>query len=137
MPEESTTPDLVEVIRRVFETFSRGDLEASIGFFAPDAIWEGLDMAIGRARIRALWEEYANSAGELQIHLEEVVDYGHGILLALTSHTGNPQGSEYEVRARDIYVYQCSGGLIDRVTPFQGQIDEARAAAERLAEKGG
>ncbi len=137
MPDESTTPDFVEVIRRVFETFSRGDLEASIGFFAPDAVWEGLDMAIGRARIRALWEEHANSAGQLQIHLEEMVDYGHGILLALTSHPGNPQGSDYEVRARDTYVYQRSGGLIDRVTAFQGEIDEARPAAERLAQERG
>jgi ketosteroid isomerase-like protein len=136
MPEESSTPDPVDMIRCVFETFSRGDLEASISFFSPEAIWEGLDVAVGRARIRALWEDYARSAGDLQIDLKEVVDYGHGVLLALTSQTGHPQGSSYVVRAQEAYVYQCSVGLIDHVTAYP-DIDEGRAAAERLAEERG
>jgi ketosteroid isomerase-like protein len=137
MPEESTTPDLVEMIRHVFETFSRRDLEASASYFAPDAVWEGFEVAIGRERIQALWEDYARSAGDLQIELKDVVDYGHGVLLAITNHTGHPQRSEHEVRGREAYVYECSGGLIDHVTPFPGDIDEARAAAERLAESRG
>jgi ketosteroid isomerase-like protein len=137
MPEESTTPHPVDMIRRVFETFSRGDLEASISFFSPNAVWEGLDIAVGRARIRALWEDYARSAGDLQIDLKEVVDYGHGVLLALTGHTGHPQGSNYVVRADEAYVYQCSMmGLIDHVTAYP-DIDEGRAAAERLAQERG
>ncbi len=134
MPEESTIPDPVDMIRRVFETFSRGDLEASISLFSPDAVWEGLDVAVGRARIRALWEDYARSAGDLQIDLKEVVDYGHGVLLALTSHTGHPQGSNYVVRAHEAYVYQCSAGLIDHVNAYP-DVDEGRDAAQRLAEE--
>ncbi len=136
MPEESTSPDLVDMIRRVFETFSRGDLEASISFFSPDAVWEGIDVAVGRAQIRALWGDYARSAADLQIDLTEVVDYGHGVLLALTNHTGHPQGSNYDVRAHEAYVYQCSVGLIDHVTAYP-DVDEGRAAAERLAEERG
>lgn len=137
MPEESTPPDLVEMIRRVFETFARGDLEASASFFAPDAVWDGLDVAIGRERIQGLWEDYARSLGDLQIQLEEVVEYGHGVLLAVTSHSAHPQASEYQVRGREAYVYECSNGLIDHVVAFPGDIDEARAAAKRLADSTG
>jgi ketosteroid isomerase-like protein len=133
MSEEPTTSDLVQVIRRVFEAFARGDLETSAGFFATDAVWEGLEVATGRERIQVLWEDYAGSLGNLQIHLDEVVDYGHGVLLAVTSQTGHPQGTAHQLRGREAYLYECSNGLIDRVTAYRGNIDEARAAAIRLA----
>jgi hypothetical protein len=37
MPDESTTPDLVELTRRLFEAGSRHDLKAALSFYAPDA----------------------------------------------------------------------------------------------------
>ena len=40
MPEESTTPDLVEVVTGLFEAADRRDWDAMIGPYAPDAIWE-------------------------------------------------------------------------------------------------
>jgi ketosteroid isomerase-like protein len=40
MPGESTTPDLAEVVTGLFEAADRGDWDAMIGAYAPDAIWE-------------------------------------------------------------------------------------------------
>jgi len=37
MPDESTTPDLVELSRALHEAGDIGDLDAVISFFAPDA----------------------------------------------------------------------------------------------------
>jgi hypothetical protein len=42
MTEESTTPDLVERMREVFEALSRGDFDAITRFCAPDAIYESV-----------------------------------------------------------------------------------------------
>jgi len=42
MVEESATPDLVELMRDTFEAVNRGDLDAVMKFFAPDAVWEAV-----------------------------------------------------------------------------------------------
>jgi ketosteroid isomerase-like protein len=39
MSEESTTPDLVELARHTIACANRGDVEAMVSFFAPDAEW--------------------------------------------------------------------------------------------------
>ena len=44
MPEESTTPDLVELTRRLLEAVNRRDFDAAMGFFATDAVWESVGM---------------------------------------------------------------------------------------------
>ena len=49
---------------------------------------------------------------------------------------GRPVGSSSEVRQRTAGVTVWAGGLIERVT-FYLDIDQARAAAERLAEERG
>jgi hypothetical protein len=38
MPEESTSPDLVELNRRFVEAWNRRDVEAVMNSFAPDAV---------------------------------------------------------------------------------------------------
>jgi ketosteroid isomerase-like protein len=42
MPEESTTPDPVELTRLAFEAVNQRDIDAVMGFFAPDAVFDGL-----------------------------------------------------------------------------------------------
>jgi ketosteroid isomerase-like protein len=39
MTEESTTPDLVEAVRRALEAFNRRDLDAAFSLYAPDAVY--------------------------------------------------------------------------------------------------
>jgi len=41
------TPDLVELTRRAFETGTRHDLDAIMGFHAPDAVWDLSDLWLG------------------------------------------------------------------------------------------
>ena len=40
MPEESTTPDLVELAGRQLEAANRHDLDAFMSAFAPDAVYD-------------------------------------------------------------------------------------------------
>jgi len=47
MPEESTTPDLVELTRRNFEAANRRDFDAVLSFFAPDAVWDASLSGVG------------------------------------------------------------------------------------------
>ena len=73
---------------------------------------------------------------ELEFGLEEVRDLGKGVVFAVVIQNGRPVGSAGHVRQREGWVFVWVGGLIARLTIY-ADIDEARAAAERLAEERG
>jgi ketosteroid isomerase-like protein len=39
MSEESTTPDLVEIVRRANDAFNRRDVDAWMSFYSPDIVY--------------------------------------------------------------------------------------------------
>ena len=136
MPEESTTSDLVELVRRQFEAGNRRDLDAVTSSFAPDAVMDGRalgDHFEGRAAIRSFIEDWFGAYEELEFGLEEVRDLGKGVVFAVVTQNGRPVGSAGHVRQREGWIYVWVGGLIAQFTV--SDIDEARAAAERLAQE--
>ena len=136
MPEESTTSDLVELVRRQFEAGNRRDLDAVTNSFAPDAVMDGRalgDHFEGRAAIRSFIEDWFGAYEELEFGLEEVRALGKGVVLAVVTQNGRPVGSAGHVRQREGWVYVWVGGLVAQLTIFD--IDEARAAAESLAQE--
>jgi len=136
MPEESTTSDLVELVRRQFEAGNRRDLDAVTSSFAPDAVMDGRalgDHFEGRAAIRSFIEDWFGAYEELEFGLEEVRDLGKGVVFAVVTQNGRPVGSAGQVRQREGWVYVWVGRLIAQFTI--SDIDEARAAAERLAQE--
>ena len=135
MPE-STTPDLVKLVRAHFEAGNRRDLDAVTSNFAPDAVLDGRvpgDHFEGRAAIRSFVEEWFGTYEELEFGLEEVLDLGNGVVFAVVTQNGRPVGSASHLRQREGWVYVWVGGLIVRLTTYD--VDEGRAAAERLAEE--
>ncbi len=136
MPEQSTTSDLVELVRRQFEAGNRRDLDAVTSTFAPDAVMDGRglgDHFEGRAAIRGFIEDWFGTYEELEFGLEEVRDLGKGVVFAVVTQNGRPVGSAGHVRQREGWVDVWVGGLIAQFTI--SDIDEARAAAERLAQE--
>jgi ketosteroid isomerase-like protein len=136
MPDESTMPDLVERVRRQFEAGNRRDIDAVMSSFAVDAVLEGRalgDVFEGQAAIRAFVEGWFGMYEELEFKLEEVHDLGDGVVFALVLQEGRPAGIAGHVRQREGWVYVWVGGLIARLTA--SDINEGRAAAERLAEE--
>jgi uncharacterized protein (TIGR02246 family) len=138
MSEESTTPDLVELVRRQAEAANRRDLDAVMRSFAPDAVFDGRvvgDHYEGRAAIRSFLEDWFGTYEELEFGLEEVRDLGKGVVFAVVTQNGRLVGSAGHVRQREGWVYVWVGGLIARLTTYE--LDEGRAAADRLAEERG
>jgi ketosteroid isomerase-like protein len=136
MLEESTTPDPVELVRRQFAAGNRRDLDAATSSFAPNAVLDGRvvgDHFEGRAAIRSFLEDWFGTFEELEFGLEEVRDLGKGVVFAVVTQNGRLVGSAGHVRQREGWVYVWVGGLIARLTTYE--LDEARVAAERLAEE--
>jgi ketosteroid isomerase-like protein len=137
MSEESTTPDLVELTRRAFEAASGHDLDALMSFFAPDVVWDLSALGIGtftgavasRSFIGDWWETWADHL----IELDEIVDLGNGVVFSSAREDGRLAGSDRHVEQRTRWVFLWMQDVIERATVYL-DIDEARAAAERLAE---
>jgi ketosteroid isomerase-like protein len=139
MPAKSTSQDLGEVVRSLFEAADRGDWDAMIAPYAPDAIWESndgiLDVA-GASGVRGLLEEWAGVFQDFTVKVETVVDVGNGVVFSVYHQEGRPAGGTGVVNDRGAMIYEWVDGMIARVIVRQ-DIDEARAYAERLAEERG
>ena len=140
MPEESTTPDLVELTRLAFEAANQGDIDAVMSFFAPDAVLDARG-AFGRldggAAIRGFLDDWFGSFAELRFEVEGFVVLDDGVVLAVVNQEGRPVGVDGQVHQREGWAICWSAdGLIVRLTT-RADIDEARAAAEALAESRG
>jgi ketosteroid isomerase-like protein len=134
MSEESTTLDLVELVRGAVEAANRRDLDAVITSFAPDAVFEGRalgDIFEGRPAIRNFLEDWFGAYEELVVGLEKASDLGNGVVFAVVIQDGRPVGSAGHLRQREGWIFLWERGLIARLSAYD--IDEARAAAERLA----
>ena len=137
MSQESTTPDLVELVRRLDEAANRLDFDAAVSVYAPDAVWEGRASGMtleGRTAIRGFWEDWFASYEELRLEQEEDLDLGNGVVFAVIMQMARLVGSSGYVRYRHALVAIWVEGLIVRVTMYS-DIDETRAAAERLAKE--
>jgi ketosteroid isomerase-like protein len=96
MPEESTTPDLVELVRVVTDAADRRDLDAVMRFFAPDAVWDAVSLGTSFedvAAIRGFLEDWLGAYEEHEMQPEEIVDLGNGVVFAVTRLTARPVGS--------------------------------------------
>ena len=141
MPEEPTTPDLT-VLNQWFTVVRTPDveLEPRMSLFAPDAVWDmsqgGAEVIEGRDAIRGFLEQWLGAYEEYEQEVQEIQDLGNGVAFAVLLQRGRPLGSSGWVEFRDARVLVCADGLIERVNLFV-DIDEARVAAERLAEERG
>jgi ketosteroid isomerase-like protein len=140
MPEESTSPDLVELTRRSHAPLASRDVDGIMRSYGPDAVWDlstgGLGVFRGHTAIREFMEDWLRSYDRLEVDLENVVDLGSGVVFIVANQKGRLADSGGEVTVRYAAVIVWEDGLIERVTNYL-DIDEARAAAERLAESGG
>jgi ketosteroid isomerase-like protein len=137
MSEESTIPDLAELTRVVFEAVNRRDIDAVMSFFAPDAFLAGFEVVEGRAAIRGFLDEWFGYFAELRFEIEEFVVLDDGVVLAVVHQEGRPVGVDGQVHQREGWaIHWSADGLVVRLTTHT-DIDEARAAVERLAQERG
>ena len=140
MSEESTTPNVVELTRRMMEAANRHDLGTVMQFQAPDGVWDlsevGLGTYEGAAAIGGLLESWWGTWGSHLIEVEEALDLGNGVVFSSHREDSRLAGSESHVEQRVLWVIEWDNGVVKRQTGYR-DIEQARAAAERLAESRG
>jgi ketosteroid isomerase-like protein len=137
MSEEFTTPDLVELARLSFQPAKSRNFDGMMAFWADDPVWDlspmGLGVYRGTAAVRGFFEDWIGSYELFEVELEECLDVGNGIVLSVIVQRANLAGSSGEVTIRYGSIAVWEDALIVSVTNYT-DINEARAAAERLAE---
>jgi len=140
MTEESTTPDLVELTQRLAEAANARDFDVLTRLWARDGVWDmsvvGMGVFEGRGAIRALYEDWLGSYEAFEVEFEEVHDLGNGVAFSVVFQRGRLPGSTGWIEVRYAVVATWADGLIERGMGYS-DIDEARAAAERLAQERG
>jgi ketosteroid isomerase-like protein len=141
MSEKSTDADHAGLIRGYIELMDRTwDLDAleDTGIFAPDCVWDmshlGLGTFEGMAAARGFLESWWANWEDHHHEIEELVDLGQGVVFAVIREDGRPVGSSGRVQARADWVYEWAQGKVVRMATYT-DVDEGRAAAERLADE--
>jgi ketosteroid isomerase-like protein len=141
MPEESTEPDLEEAIRRSVEATNRRDFDGVLASYRPDAVWDASQMGAGifegRAAIRGFIEDWHGAYEDLEQVIEEFRDLGNGVTFGVFHQRARLPGSSGFVEFRYGGFAIWRAGVIERVKVYSSDSDEARAAAEGLAEERG
>ena len=137
MREEATTSDLVVLTRLAMAAVNRGEFAA---YGSPDIVLDtggyGMGTFHGREAAMGFLKDWTSSFEDLTAESDEILDLGHGVVLTLYHQEGRPIGATNYVRVRAAMVMLWVDGLIVQNTVYpESDIDEARAAAERLAEE--
>ena len=90
----------------------------------------------GQVAMRAFFEDWRSSYSGIERTAEEIRDLGNGVTFAVVLQEGRVVGSGGSVQLRYASVAEWIDDLMVRNTTYT-DIDEARAAAERLADERG
>ncbi len=138
MPEESTTPDLVELSLRFVDAWNRRDIEAAVTLLAPEATWNAAGVGEvrlqGRAAIRTFIEDWLRPYEEFTVEVEQVRDLGNGVAFTVVASKGRLVGGSGFLEMPFGIAGVSDGDRIMSAATYL-DIDEGRAAAERLAEE--
>jgi ketosteroid isomerase-like protein len=121
----------IEVVRRLFDRYLRGDYAGAAECLAEDVVYEvGQELpARGRAEVQAMWERWDSTWEGMETVPEEYEVVGDHVVAAVRYlGRGSGSGIEYEERLYDVYTF--SAGRLVRKREF-------RSRAEALAAAGG
>jgi hypothetical protein len=90
----------------------------------------------GREAIRGAYQDLIAPYDDLEFVAEESSDLGSGVTLNVFLARGRLRGSTGFIEGRMASVAMWASGVMERITTYP-EIDEARAAARRLAEERG
>ncbi len=137
MPEEPTAPDLVRLTRLAIESVGRGDFDAAMSMYGPESVFDGTPLGVGVfegvTAIRQEVERWVGAFDEFGVEVEETLELGNGVTFAVALQRGRPAGGSGSLQLHFASVTEWTEGFVARVTQYT-DIDEARAAAERVAE---
>ena len=109
----------VDVIRRVYELWNRGDLSAAVEMLDQHVVWNAYvylpdsRTRHGAGEVQQWAGEFAEAWGEIQVQIERLEGVGDDLVLALVRMTGRGRGSGAAVESGvDGHVWTVRDGTV-------------------------
>ena len=127
--------DNVEIVRRAYEAFNRGDFDSALEFLAPEVEWQmppnlpDVGVWVGRDQVIARMEEFFEVFDELQVQVEELIAAGDRVVaLVRYKGRGSATGLEIEGAGLDSQVWTLRDGKVIRLELHGGTTGALEAA---------
>jgi ketosteroid isomerase-like protein len=126
----------VELVRRSWEAWERGDMEALFAFYDPEVVWdqtpfwegELATLYRGHDAIRQVFRDLLESFEDFYAHAEDFIDAGDAVV-ARCRQGGRGKQSGAEVRTPPFWlVYRLRGGRAVRVEVYPDHAEALKAA---------
>jgi len=120
----------VEIVRRSNAAFNRGDVDETLAFFAPEAVWHSradepdTGSYQGREAIREMAQMWREMFAEFRLELDEYIDAGDEYVVVSGRMSGRGRGSGAEVRDLYTWVVRLRNGSVVEVAEYA---DKAQA----------
>ena len=127
----------IDLIRRGFEAFNRGDWDAALEFVAEDVVWgaylasmDGERAIFGHESLRRTWQAQRDDLGgdDFKVEARDIRDLGAGSLLVKLRVTGRGSASGVPVRLEYVQLWTMRGGLVVRLDNYASEADALEAA---------
>ena len=132
--------DHIAIVRRGYEAYNRGDIDAALVELDPEIVWQtyivpgpGGGIYRGHDGVRELWSEAKKIFGGFRNEPEEIFDAGDQVV-AFVRVEGVGARSGVAVQARIAHLYTFRGGKVLRVESFEDRDAALRAAGIPRAE---
>jgi ketosteroid isomerase-like protein len=124
----------VEKVRRGFAAYNRGDIDAALAEWAPDAVWDwsnsrGFDAGVfrGHAEIRAFWLRFRAAFEEVRFEIVELLEVDDDLFIV--DNVGYMRGRDgIELQARSAWLVTLLDGEQTSLTLYQTKRDALDAA---------
>jgi ketosteroid isomerase-like protein len=122
----------VEIVRRMYEAFHRGDADGALAHFDPEVVVDAsrrVDGGIGHGReeLSKIIIRWVGTFNEWREEIEEMRDLGNLVYVVATQR-GRGKGSGVEVENRYALLYELRGDKITRMTVYQEPAQALEAA---------
>ena len=123
----------VEIVRRAWEAWEKGDWEPLYAFYHPDVVWDASALRgpirgvyHGHDGVRQYFKEWLQSFDAHEARAEKIVDAGDDVIVSLRLRgTGKTSGVEVEMARTN--VYRIRDGLAIRVELFETDAEALEA----------
>jgi ketosteroid isomerase-like protein len=125
----------VQVVERAWEAWRRGDLDAVLSFYTPDAEfdfgrfegWVEAEVLRGTSEIRGFLSDWRGSVDSHDPVMETVLDAEDDRVLGLVRERGRGHGSSAELELQVAHLYTLSNGLITRLDLYSDRAEALEA----------
>jgi ketosteroid isomerase-like protein len=127
----------IDLIRRGFEAFNRGDWDAALEFVAEDVVWgaylasmDGERVIFGHESLRRTWQAQRDDLGgeDFKVEARDIRDLGAGSLLVKLRVTGRGSASGVPVELEYVQLWTIRGGLVVRLDNYASEVWALEAA---------